>query len=525
MEGIPMRIILGFLLLVTTSLVISCDNNQLPSSVNVYKHGYQAGNDNRSGSLAINGPFPSENIQLLSHLENWQMGIQFCRANTTTKAPFPLKDPNNPRATSPITNDNWGWTDPKTGIPYALIMSINQGLVVVRIRDPKHPEPLGVISFPGFVIPTIDNCRKNLVTTQLDHGDVNVYKNHAYVIYEDYWGKAPGPGMMVIDLTQLRQRKACDPSHPNSCILKVKTKIYHQFRKISSNQTIDFSDGHKIAISEQSGYMYIATASTPKDIIEKRDRPLKTLVLKINSHNPMQVNWIDTLNLPAHNIQAVTYQGPDREHRNKEIIFLANGYPGKPPFREDLKVVQITNQHGQYDYKLLSAGKYPLGIFGHTVWITPDFKYAIYGDENDEYSPILHWFVPNTARDIIFDIHDLDHIKYLYSYRSKVNSVDHNHFVVGKLLYNSDFTAGLRIVDISGIDKRQIKEIAYLDTEPRLNDFSYKQPAAKAFKKLFSHHDGSQLGSWSNYPFFKNGLIMVTDQLNGLFVLRIKHKP
>ena len=492
----------------------------LANSTKPYKQGFMASDSKRSGQLGIKGPFPKDNIKVLAHLENWQMGIQFCRPHSTRKAPIPFKTPNDPRANSPMTTDNWGWMDPKTKIPYALVVSMNQGLAIVNLSDPRNPKPMGVVSFPGFVIPTPENCRNNLVDKLLDHGDIKVFHNHAYLIYEGYWGKKHGPGLMVIDLAGLRDRKSCDPLKPNTCILKLKIKVFHQFK--TQDGTIPLSDGHNIAINPDSGFMYITAASTPNDTKAKRPRPLKTYVLKINKHNPMDIQFIASLNMASHDIQTVTYRGPDVEHHNKEIIFVANGYPARP-FNETLKIIQITNQKGEYHYKVLSASKYPLAIFGHSVWITPDYHYAIYGDEADEYAPILRWFMQNQSRDIIFDIRDLDNVKVVHQYRSTTKAVDHDHYVKGKLLYNSDFTAGLRVVDLSHLPQKKLKEIAYIDTEPRLNNFERKSKAAKALGELFDKN-ASELGSWSNYPFFDNGIIVVTDQLNGLFVLRLQSK-
>jgi hypothetical protein len=63
--------------------------------------------------------------------------------------------------------------------------------------------------------------------------------------------------------------------------------------------------------------------------------------------------------------------------------------------------------------------------------------------------------------------------------------------------------SGLRVVDIS--DPKNPREVGYLDTVP------------------FGENVPGFAGSWSNYPYFKSGTIVVTSMREGLFVVR--HRP
>ena len=45
---------------------------------------------------------------------------------------------------SPAGNDVWGWTDPLNGDEYA-IMCLTGATTFVRITDPAHPVPVGII--------------------------------------------------------------------------------------------------------------------------------------------------------------------------------------------------------------------------------------------------------------------------------------------------------------------------------------------------------------------------------------------
>jgi choice-of-anchor B domain-containing protein len=81
-------------------------------------------------------------------------------------------------------------------------------------------------------------------------------------------------------------------------------------------------------------------------------------------------------------------------------------------------------------------------------------------------------------------------------------SIDHNQYVVGDKVYQSNYVAGLRVIDISDIENP--KEVGFFDTVPYGSD-------------------GPRFdGSWSNYPFFESGVIVVTSGDEGLFLLRYR---
>ena len=90
---------------------------------------------------------------------------------------------------------------------------------------------------------------------------------------------------------------------------------------------------------------------------------------------------------------------------------------------------------------------------------------------------------------------DLDDPVLVTEYIAETTSTDHNLYVVGDLMYQSNYDAGLRVIDIS-VPTDPV-EIAYFDTTP---------------------YGGG--GSWSNYPYFKSGLVIATSMGEGLFILK-----
>lgn len=74
----------------------------------------------------------------------------------------------------------------------------------------------------------------------------------------------------------------------------------------------------------------------------------------------------------------------------------------------------------------------------------------------------------------------------------------------GNLVYEANYRAGLRILDVSTIkeDPDSVKEVGYFDVAPG------------------SDSPGFSIGSWSNYPYFESGSIIVSSIDRGLFVLK-----
>ena len=71
----------------------------------------------------------------------------------------------------------------------------------------------------------------------------------------------------------------------------------------------------------------------------------------------------------------------------------------------------------------------------------------------------------------------------------------------GNLAFQSNYCAGLRILDVSEIEEGELRELGYFDVAPDCNSPGFS-------------------GAWSNYPYFESGTIIVSSIERGLFVLR-----
>jgi choice-of-anchor B domain-containing protein len=87
------------------------------------------------------------------------------------------------------------------------------------------------------------------------------------------------------------------------------------------------------------------------------------------------------------------------------------------------------------------------------------------------------------------------------NYFAGVNAIDHNGYTKGDQFFIASYTAGLRVLDLSGIGEKQVEEMGYFDTYPVNNNAAFS-------------------GAWNVYPYFQSGVIAVNDIESGLFLLK-----
>ena len=90
---------------------------------------------------------------------------------------------------------------------------------------------------------------------------------------------------------------------------------------------------------------------------------------------------------------------------------------------------------------------------------------------------------------------------YDFDYLGTTLAIDHNGYTNGDDYYLANYTAGIRVLDLSQIENNMISEIGFFDTYPE-NDIA-------AFD-----------GVWNIYPFFTSENIIISDIDRGLFIIR-----
>ncbi len=317
------------------------------------------------------------------------------------------------------------------------ILGLSDGTAFIDISDAQNPVYLGKLS----------SSAANSIWR-----DIKVYNDHAFIVSE-----AEEHGMQVFDLTRLR-----DVGNP-----PVTFTMDAHFT--------GFGDAHNIVINEASGYAYVVGSNLLGGGPYFIDIQNPTLPVHAGGHS---------LDGYCHDAQVVTYQGPDSDHTGKEILIGSNA--------DKLVIVDVTNKANPIN---IATTSYIQVGYTHQGWFTQDQRFFLVGDEGDEVN-----FGFN-ARTIIMDLQDLDNPLLYYNYSGQTSSIDHNGYVVGDLFYQANYTGGMRVIDISNIENRDMSEIGHFDTFPLNNGTSFN-------------------GVWNVYPFFNSGNIVISDIEKGLFIVR-----
>ena len=334
-------------------------------------------------------------------------------------------------------NDSWGWTDSTTNKEYA-IMGLNNGTAFLDISDTENVIYLGKL-------PTR--------TVNSSWRDIKVHNNFAYVVSE-----AANHGMQVFNLEKLR-----NVSNPPV-----------EFQ--SDFDYTGFGSAHNIVINKSKNYVYPVGTS--------RGGTYKGGPIFINIDNPTSPSEEGGFTNYSHDAQVVTYNGPDSEHKGKEILITSN--------ENEVVIVDITDKSNPIQ---LSSISYSNVGYTHQGWFTEDFKYFILGDELDERDKGFN------TRSIIFDFTDLDNPIHHFDFSGSSAAIDHNGYVKNNIYYQANYTAGVRMLDISNIENKTITEVGFFDTYPENNNTHFN-------------------GTWNVYPYFPSGNIIVSDINRGFFVIR-----
>ena len=336
-------------------------------------------------------------------------------------------------------SDSWGWADPQTGREYALI-GRSTGITFVDVTTPTQPRVVGTMA------------RNDMATVW---ADVKVFNDHAFVV-ADQVGMV---GMQVFDLQRLRKTIDLDDI--------TQFEPDHVYR--------EFASAHNVVINEETGFAYAVGGET-----------CSTGAHAVDINNPANprfagcLPWSDYI----HDMQCVVYRGPDQEHDGKEICVANTG--------TSLATFDVENKD---QMRLLSNFFYPSVGFSHQGSLTEDHRYFVMGDELDETE-----FNLNT-RTIVIDLQDLDSPVNSGEHIAATESIDHNQYVLGSQVFQANYTAGLRILEIDDADNAELTEVAYFDTVPENDNATFD-------------------GAWNIYPFLPSGNILISDFSRGLFIVR-----
>jgi choice-of-anchor B domain-containing protein len=328
------------------------------------------------------------------------------------------------------------------------------GTAFVEVTDPARPRYVGEL--PMHAGANASSWR-----------GIKVYKDHAFVVSDG----AGQHGMQVFDLRQLLTAKGAPTTFAETA----------HYPGIAS--------AHTIAINEESGFAYPVGANGGGETcggalhmidIRAPGQPVFAGCFADPTTGRQRTGY-------THETMCVVYKGPDARYTGREICFNAS--------ETAVGIADVTDKAKPMP---ISTAAYPNVAYAHQGWLTEDQHYFYLNDEGDE----LGGLVPRT-RTLVWDVSKLDEPVLVKEFLGTTEATDHNLYIRGKYMFQSNYVAGLRVIDIS--DPVNPRETGYLDTVP------------------YGENKPGYAGTWSNYPFFKSGTIVVTSGREGLFVVR--HRP
>jgi len=348
-------------------------------------------------------------------------------------------------------NDVWGWTDPETGKEWAIVGRYD-GTSFIDISDPANPVYAGDL-------PMHEGSQAN------SWRDIKVYRDHAYIVAD---GAGPH-GMQVFDLSRLRD--AAPAAMPITF-----TEDAHYDRIASA---------HNVVINEETGFAFAVGVSSGGEtcggglhMIDIREPKSPSFVgcFQDTETGSQRTGY-------SHDAQCVVYEGPDETYRGREICLGSN--------ETALSIADVTDKDNPI---AIARAAYPNVGYAHQGWLDDQHEFFYMNDEGDEVSGTV-----DHTRTLVWDVKDLDDPVLVKEYFGPSTSSDHNLYIVGNTMYQSNYVSGLRIVDIS--NRGEPREVGFFDTVAESDDPGFD-------------------GSWSNYPFFASGTIVVTSGKEGVFFLR-----
>ncbi len=294
--------------------------------------------------------------------------------------------------------------------------------------------------------------------------DIKVYKDHAFIVAD----AAQEHGMQIFDLTQLRGLTG----------LPVEFEATAHYDRIHS--------AHNIVINEETGFAYAVGASAGGETcggglhmidIREPQVPVFAGCFADETTGRRKTGY-------SHDAQCVIYNGPDREYVGREICIGSN--------ETAISISDVTNKENPV---AIGTGSYPDAAYVHQGWLTDDHSYFFQNDELDEIQGKV-----DKTRTLVWDMRDLSDPVMIHEFYGPTSATDHNLYVHDNLMYQTNNAIGLRIIDVSSPEDPI--EIGHFDTTPYGTD------------------EAGFNGTWSSFPYFDSGLIVVTSRREGVFILK-----
>ncbi len=159
---------------------------------------------------------------------------------------------------------------------------------------------------------------------------------------------------------------------------------------------------------------------------------------------------------------------------------------------------------------IISRAPYTGASYTHQGWLIDpvNMSYLLLDDELDEMDGAGEAANGRTTT-YIWDVRSLRRPVNTGTYQSPAKAIDHNLYVLNGLAYMSNYGSGLRIVDVRSVESDStgdgFSEAGFFDCRPEDDS----QGGVVEFA-----------GSWSVYPYFPSGTILLNSIERGVFALK-----
>lgn len=357
-------------------------------------------------------------------------------------------------------NDVWGWTS-NIGREF-VIWGVREGSYFFEVDLDSDPVLLGYLpSTGGGAL----------------HRDMKVIGNFVYIGSEQR-----NHGMQIFDM-----RRLLNINPNNDC---VSTRYCQEL--IVDKLYTGVGSSHNIVANEDSQYIYIVGSKNCEGGLHVVD--------VINPLNPTTVSCFGGGDY-VHDAQCVNYSGPDSYFEGKEICFCFN--------ENKVVIVDVTNKAS---IEILSETSYGNVIYTHQGWLSSDQTHIVFGDEADETNNLVE-----KTRTLVLNVENLRNPAGVKEWSGPTKAIDHNQYVIKAtaegqdydsskyantdLIYQANYEAGLGILQVIDYETANFSEVGYFDTYPLSNQNKFN-------------------GAWSTFPYFKSGLVAISNVEEGLFLVK-----
>jgi len=273
--------------------------------------------------------------------------------------------------------------------------------------------------------------------------EMKSYRNWIYVVSE---GEGTGFGLQIIRMT-----------NPDSPVL-------------AATYTTNFTHSHTVSIDTTRGILICnGTRNALEQATGMRVLALQNPGIGATPETPVEIAWWPGGAIPVNDNNYVHDSVPVGNR-----LYCASIYPGIE------RVLDFTNPAAPTQ---IVAWNYP-GGFTHNSWPDASGNFLYVTDEVKG-QPLK-----------VFDISNLTSPSLADAITSNPQAIIHNAHVKGTELYLSNYTEGIRVLDLS--DPAHPAEFAWAD--------SYAGPS------------GGFSGVWEVCPFFPSGTVIASDRNSGLYV-------